>query len=252
MSSISGVGARHAWPGSSSTSATSGSSRGDRMFAKVDSDSSGSVDATELQGMLDDISGKTGKDLGSSADLMTKFDSDGNGSLSQSELGDGMKSLMPAPSSTVDFAQQKMGGMPPPPPPDDATSASSSTSTDPLDTNGDGTVSAEEKAAGQLADALSELFSAVDSDGDGKISKTEADSFKSTVDSAIDSLQSAGSSSGSSTTDGSSSNGSSQGSDASASRFDLTAFVNLVLKEYGQAAAAASTATAASSLKVTA
>lgn len=250
MSSISGVGARHAWPESSTS--TSGSSRADRMFAKIDSDGSGSVDATELQGMLDHLSSQTGDSLGSSADLMTTFDSDGNGSLSQSELGDGMKSLMPAPSSTVDFAQQKMGGMPPPPPPDDASGSSSSTSTDPLDTNGDGTVSAEEKAAGQLADALSELFSAVDSDGDGKISKTEADSFKSTVDSAIDSLQSASSSSSNSTTDSSSSNGASQGSDGSSSRFDLTAFVNLVLKEYGQAAAATSTATGASSLSLTA
>jgi len=38
----------------------------ERAFAKVDTDSSGSIDTSELQSMVDDISGKTDQSLGSS------------------------------------------------------------------------------------------------------------------------------------------------------------------------------------------
>jgi Ca2+-binding EF-hand superfamily protein len=157
------------------------------LFAKVDADGSGSVDKTELQGMLDKMTGNT---LGSSDDLMTKMDSDGDDSLSTSELDEGMKSLMPPPSSTVDFAQRG-GSTPPPPPPGDGpppgsgeasgrTSASSST--DLLDTNGDGSVSAEERAAGAVKDMVQDLFKAMDSDGDQSVSKSEFAAFKEKLD----------------------------------------------------------------------
>jgi hypothetical protein len=189
MNTISGVGgASSAWAGASAMKA--------KMFAKVDSDSSGSVDKTELQGMLDKISEKTGSQLGSADDLLGKMDSDGNGSLSSDELDAGMKSLMPAPKSTVDFAQQRGGGEegggPPPcdgPPPAGAASSTDSSSsngdTDPLDTNEDGTVSAQERAAGELQDLLKKLVSAADSDGDQQLSSSEIDSFQSRMQTAL-------------------------------------------------------------------
>ena len=81
-----------------------------KMFAKVDTDSSGSVDQTELSSMLSDIASKTGTSLGDSKELFTKMDSNSDGSLSSDELDKGMKDLMP-PSSTMDFAQSRgMGG----------------------------------------------------------------------------------------------------------------------------------------------
>ena len=108
MSTISAVGgASSAW--SDYSSSRVGAMK-EKMFAKVDKDGSGGVDKTELQGMLDDIAKKSGTSAGSADQLLGKMDSDGNGSLSQSELEAGMKSLMPAPSSTVDFAQQRTGG----------------------------------------------------------------------------------------------------------------------------------------------
>lgn len=183
MSMISAVGgASGAW---SDVSSSRASAMKDRMFAKVDSDSSGTVDTTELQGMLDHISSTGGPSLGSADELLSKMDSDADGSLSKDELDAGMKSLMPPPSSTVDFAQQRAGGMPPPPPPPAGSEASDgSASTDPLDTNGDGSVSAAERAAGELADLMKELASAMDSDGDAAVSASEIGSFKSQVDSA--------------------------------------------------------------------
>ena len=235
MTTISGTGsANGAWSEMSSARA---SARAAKMFAKVDADGSGSVDKTELQGMLDHIAEKSGNTLGSADALMTKMDADGSGSLSQSELDAGMKSLMPAPSSTIDFAQQSQG-MPPAPPSDGA--AARSNATDPLDTNGDGTVSAEERAAGALNEAIANLFAAADTDGDKRISQSEADTLKATMDTVVQGLQDSSSAS----------NSSSSTSDASG--FSLSAFVDLVLKQYAQGAAASASTDAASSLSVSA
>jgi len=217
MTTISGTANTHGgWSRthSAGTSSSGGTSRADRMFSKVDADGSGSVDKSELQGMLDKIAEKTGSSLGSADDLMSKMDSDGNGSLSKDELAAGMKSLMPAPSSTVDFAQQNNGGMPPPPPPLDKDTSNS----------------------------LQKLFAAADTDGDKTISPSEADALKQKMDAVIQSLQdgSATSSSSSSSTSG------------DTSSFNLSAFVDLVLKQYAQGAASSTAASATSSLSVTA
>jgi Ca2+-binding EF-hand superfamily protein len=152
----------------------------EKAFAKVDADGSGSVDTTELQGMLDDITKKTGQSLGSADDLLATMDSDGSGSLSSDELDTGMKSLMPPPSSTVQFAQDRgaeggPGGcdMPPPPPPDGA-------------------------GADGLMQSLMKLG---DTDQDGTLSTDEAQTLKDSLTAAVDSaLKSLSSSSDSSST----------------------------------------------------
>jgi hypothetical protein len=159
-----------------------------RRFAKADLDSNGSVDKSELQSLLDQLSNKSGQSLGSADTLLTKMDSNGDGSLSSDELDTGMKSLLPQPSSTVDFAQRMQrsdgadgpppGGPPPdgPPPADDTSttaSASTSQSFDPLDTNQDGVVSAQESQAGMLKS----LMKAMDANGDQAISANELSNF---------------------------------------------------------------------------
>ena len=247
MSTISGISsAGSAWSDMSSARA---SSRADRMFAKVDADGSGGIDKTELQGMLDKFSAKTGNSLGSAGDLMSKMDSNGDGSLSKDELDTGMKSLMPTPSSTVDFAQRGGGGMPPPPPADsasggsDSSGTSSSGSTDPLDVNKDGVVSAQERAAGDVKAAMKALFAAVDTNGDKSVSKSEADNFKEKVDSVIQGLQS-GSASSASQSD------SASASSSDSSSLSMSSFIDMVMKQYGKTAAA--NATADTSLSVAA
>jgi Ca2+-binding EF-hand superfamily protein len=170
MSSISGI--------SSASSAWSSmiAMRGNRppggkdpaeMFAKVDSDGSGSVDEAELQTMLDDFAQKTGTSVDASAgELLSKMDSDGNGNLSQTELEEGMRSLLPPPS-TMDFAQ--------------ARGADGSSGGDDLfgkiDTDGDDKVSSDElqslfEKMGVEEDAT-ERFAALDTDGDGSLSQAE-------------------------------------------------------------------------------
>lgn len=215
MSSISSVGgASSAWP---DPGAGRAAAMKQRMFAKVDSDGSGSVDKTEMQTLLGRIGEKTGQSLGNADELLTKMDSNGDGGLSSDELDAGMKSLLPPPSSTVDFAQQRSqdsaaaaeelfatidtdgdgsiskaelstavaakedgprpakGAPPPGGAPAAASSASGtgSTTIDPLDTNEDGVVSAQERMAGEVQ----ALMTAMDSNGDKAVSASEVDSF---------------------------------------------------------------------------
>ena len=180
MSTISGLGGTHrSWDSGQSRKAEHEA----RMFAKVDSDGSGGVDATELASML----AHTGQS-GDSAELLKKMDADSDGSLSSDELSQGMRDLMPPPASTLDFAQSRgaandevdafadldadgdgqltraefAAGRPPGPPPGgmpppvsssssmQASTTATSTDYDPLDVNQDGTVSEIERLAGEL------------------------------------------------------------------------------------------------------
>ena len=148
-----------------------------KMFAKVDTDGSGGVDLTELSTLVSDISKKTGVSLGDSKELFNKMDSNADGSLSSDELGQGMKDIMPPPSTvSLAGASQRPSGPPPaggPGGPRGSSSASASntanTTYDPLDTNQDGTVSEMERLAG----ALKELAQTTETDSSGNTSSTE-------------------------------------------------------------------------------
>jgi Ca2+-binding EF-hand superfamily protein len=142
-----------------------------KMFAKVDTDGSGSVSQTELSTMLDDVSKKTGTNLGDSKELFSKMDSNADGQLSSAELDAGMKALMPSPS-TMEFAQSHtLGG----------SNNSQEDHFAKVDTDGDGAVSKDEFQA--LSDKIkadtgkdaNQDFSRLDTDGDGQLSKTEFD-----------------------------------------------------------------------------
>lgn len=334
MSSIASVGgANGTWADMSSSRA---SAMKERMFAKTDASGSGGVDKAELQTLFDKIAKKTGTTAADAQTQLSKMDSDGNGSLSKDELDTGLKSLMPPPKSTVDFAQQhsadkdaavselfskldadgsggldatelksltdklaaddtnvsdsasrlsaeadaavfkaldtdgdgliskgelstavsgqgdgqqmRPNGPPPGPPPGGGPGggggggvSSSSSATDPLDTNEDGVVSAQERAVGAMKDMVQRLITAMDSDADGSISKTEATDFNAQMESAFSDTSGAasGGSAVESTSSSSSSSSSSSGSathDGGRKGLDLRALRDLVQQEYSKVA----------------
>lgn len=140
------------------------------MFKKWDTDGNGTIDANEVQTAASTMSQKTGLSI-TSDQIMSIFDVDQDGSISQSEFTqasstweDHMKNLMDAAGISP------MG----PPPSSDATS--------------------------ELSDLANKIFAAVDTNGDGTISQSE-------YDAALQQLegQSAGTTASSNTTDSSSS-----------------------------------------------
>lgn len=164
MSSISNVSSSsNAWASQRSAMQT-------RMFAKVDTDNSGSVNASELQTMLDDVSQHTGVSFQKTAqELLTAMDGNSDGSLSSDELAQGMQSIMPPPPSTMDFAQARNGAQ------EDSDDLFSK-----VDTDGDGSVSQSEMSdfvskMGKNADTSSsdDKFAKLDTDGSGALSQAE-------------------------------------------------------------------------------
>ena len=231
--------------GTDSTSAATGEA-GDDLFGKVDSDGDGAVSKTELQALLEAMSGGTASQTGvSSDDAFAALDTDGDGSLTQAEFDAGRPS--------GDGAQA--GGMPPggaggprgaggPGGAGGAGGTSETTTYDPLDTNEDGVVSLTERLAGATStteqDAVTALFSAIDTDGDKTISASESKTFIDQLTSQFASAAAASSSltssSLTSSTSASSTDSQSSASKDSSQRGDLVRLADLARRRYEQAA----------------
>jgi Ca2+-binding EF-hand superfamily protein len=231
--------------GSSSADGTAGTGEaGDDLFAKVDTDGDNAISATELQALLEAMSGGTASQTGvSSDDAFAALDSDGDGSLTQAEFDAGRPTGQGGPGGGVGGP----GGMPPPPPAGAAQGSNSSTAStedDALDTNGDGVVSLSERLAGQTSsvqqDAVAALFQSIDTDGDQQISSSESSAFIQALTSAY------GSSATSSTSaqDGAST--------ASSPRGELMHLAELARQRYAEAANAWSSSTSSSALSAVA
>lgn len=187
--------------GTSTTSSASSSSA--QAFDAIDTDGDGAISESELSGFMQanmpppppppeggaaeasDSSSTTSASSTSSSmasDLMSSIDTDGDGSVSQSELSSFLEANAP----------------PPPPPPE--ASGSSSTS------SANSSSSSEETSGTASSSGSSSTFSAIDTNQDGQISKAELDAYLSQSGTA------SSSSSSGSTTAASSSTGS--GADA--------------------------------------
>ncbi|WCM87122.1 XopAW family type III secretion system calcium-binding effector [Acidovorax sp. NCPPB 3576] len=250
---------------------------GDDLFGKVDGDGDGKVSQTELQSLLEKMSGGTASATGTSSDeLFGQLDADGDGSLSQAEFDAGR------PSGQGGAGGPQAGGMPPPPPggpgggggpggaggAGSASASSGSTTYDVLDTNEDGVVSASELAAaatadtsstsgtsGSTTDAVTALFNAIDTDGDKQLSARESSSFidqltrQWTQATRSGTASSSDASSGTaSSSDASSSNDSSNASARSSQRLDLAQLAEQARRQYAAVSGGWSGSSTASTL----
>lgn len=157
----------------------------ERLFSKADTDGNGSIDKTELAALMESTSGSNGSSSSVSADeLFSQMDGDGDGQITQQEATDAASKLLEDLQSQ--FMQSGMGamaGMPPPPPPPEGGSGETDEEDmfSSIDTDGDGNISKAELSAffesapagnGQ-APSVDDIFSRDDSDGDSLISKDE-------------------------------------------------------------------------------
>ena len=96
MTTISSVSS--AWSSASVQRASRPGPSPERLLSKIDTDGSGGVSDTELQGLLDNVAKKTGvSSQTSAADLVTRYDANGDGSLNADELGKTLQSVLPPP-----------------------------------------------------------------------------------------------------------------------------------------------------------
>lgn len=139
------------------------------LFSKLDTTGKGYIEKSDLETALSNMSesgSSSGATTSSKAEadaLFSKMDSNGNGKVTKEEMSATVQKI----AAELDGQSPRMrlqGGSPPPPPPppQGGSSASSTdnstsnqTSSDPADTNGDGTVSAIEALAYEISQASS-------------------------------------------------------------------------------------------------
>ncbi|MDC7683612.1 EF-hand domain-containing protein [Asticcacaulis sp. BYS171W] len=141
-----------------------------QTFDELDTNEDGTVSLDEMTAASGtDESGDTSK----IEELFSAMDADGDGSVTESEkssFDEQMRANGPPPGGPG--GPQGAGGM-----------GGGAQSFDALDTNQDGTVSLDEMMAASGTDEsgdtskIEELFSAMDSDGDGSVTETEKSSF---------------------------------------------------------------------------
>lgn len=140
---------------------TSARPKPEDMFAKIDSNSDGSIDKTEMQSFSEQISNQDGDTIDISR-MFADMDTDSDGLISQDEF---LAAKPPEPPQ----------GMGPGQPPDPEEMFSQ------MDVNGDGVIDKDEMQEfmekmpardGKTPD-IDKMFSENDSDGDGKITKEE-------------------------------------------------------------------------------
>ncbi len=170
-------------------------------FSQLDTDSSGGISLDEFEAGAPKA--QSGSDTTQSAAkqkraeaLFSKIDTNGDGSISSSEL-DTFQSQIADQRQSQQFATQLLASGQQPQSDADTFSAT--------DTNGDGSVSLAEfsknaQADGLTTDQTSQIFNAIDTNADGSISSTESSAFLDKLRSEVASTGASGSANGTTTT----------------------------------------------------
>jgi Ca2+-binding EF-hand superfamily protein len=150
------------------------------MFTKMDTNGDGSVDKAEFTAFGKQMAAKIGK-ADKSEEIFAKIDTDGDGKISQTE--------------NEAFASQMQAMGPPPGPPPGGAKSPDEMFTE-MDTDGDGSIDKTEFEAffqqmeneTESTNESNDLFSQIDTDGDGKISKSESTTFAAKMESEMQSM----------------------------------------------------------------
>ncbi|TBN51727.1 hypothetical protein EYR15_12480 [Hansschlegelia quercus] len=149
------------------------------LMKSLDKDSSGAASLEEFKSVGQSLpSGSIDQSDEALSSAFSSLDADSDGSLTESEIATGLAKFSQE-SATALLGEQEAGG-PPPPPPGGQDEQSFFTQ---ADSDGSGSVSLDEfTAAGPKSastEKAEELFSSIDTDGDGELSQTEDEAFRS-------------------------------------------------------------------------
>jgi len=107
MSNVEGIGSKTAsqWaPALASLGSTLTTYLQDKMLKKIDTDGNGTVGQSEFQAAMEQLTTKLGVDMGGDhTELFAGLDVDGDGELSGQELGQMIRAAFSAPENTQDF-----------------------------------------------------------------------------------------------------------------------------------------------------
>ena len=149
------------------TGISSYSSTASYLFSKIDTSNKGYIEKDDL---VSAFSSLTSTSDTSASDVFSQLDSDSDGKVTESEFSSTLQQLAETLNSQYDQSRMQ-GAMPPPPPADDA-GFTEDELTSQLEEIGD-----TDSARSSLISSIVENFDAADTDGDGKVSHTEAMSY---------------------------------------------------------------------------
>lgn len=198
----------------------------DDLFSKLDTSNQGYLTKSDLQSALDSASSSSSSNSTSSSsstsssgasvdDIFSALDSNGDGKITKDEMKSGLDSLASQLDSQFNNMRMNggmdgtggMNGMPPPPPPSNGSGDANAPSyTKDQLTSMASELSSTDSTRASLMSKLASNFDAADSNGDGKISASEAMAYdQSTQTSSTTSSTTASNSSSSSDSSSSSS-----------------------------------------------
>lgn len=198
------------------------------LFSKLDTSGQGYLQKSDLQAAYDSISTSSSSSTTSSTDtssvddLFAQLDGDSDGKVTQQEFSDSLQKV--ADQLEQQFQSMRMqgggmGGMPPPPPPSDDAGFTKDELTSQLDEIG-----STDSVRSTLISNIVQNFEAADTNGDGKVSFSEAQAYD----------QSSSTSSGSSTTASTATDGTSSSSAGNSLDAKVMLQIMRLMQAYGQ------------------
>ncbi len=174
-----------------------------KLFSRLDTKGQGFIEQSDLQSAFSQVFGNASSSQANdaSSQLFSALDGDSNGKVTESEFSTGMQKLAEALDSQAFSSRMGgAGGMPPPPPPGGGQDDAGFTK-DELQSQLEEIGSTDSKRS-SLISSVVENFDKADTNGDGKVSATEAMAYEqSTQGSSSGNLTGTGSASSSSQTD---------------------------------------------------
>ena len=167
-----------------------------QLFSRLDTKSQGYIEKSDLASAFSQISAKAEESTSSVDDVFSALDSNSDGKVTKDEFASVLAQLQEQmDSQRMLGGAHGAGGMPPPPPPGDDAGFTKDELTSQIES-----ADSSDTQRTELLNKIVENFEAADSDGDGKVSFTEAMAYdESTKTATTDSSSTSGTTSSTTT-----------------------------------------------------